>query len=306
MLLAAGANTVAFVQAWAMTHFVDGVGQTVAPERLTRLGKLRVLLTGVRVPRPADTLTPADVGLPFTGRRVAGATADLAVWCVPAERHRAVVVLFHGYSASRSSLIPAAGPLHDLGCDLVLVDFRGSGGSAGRVTTIGYREADDVAAAAAFARTWRPGEPVVLLGQSMGAAAVLRAVGQLHVPAEGLLLESPYDRLLSTAENRFRSMGLPPFPAAELLVFWGGVQQGYWAFGLNPAEAAAGVRCPAVVLHGDLDPRVTVAQSRAVFDALGGPKHFERFATAGHLGFREADPGRWRRVVDVFLSTLGS
>ena len=41
-----------------------------------------------------------------------------------------------------------------------------------------------------------------------------------------VVVESVFDRLLSTAENRFHSMGIPAFPMARLLIFWGG---GAWA-----------------------------------------------------------------------------
>ena len=309
VLAIVGLNGLAFVQAWGMTHFVVGGPKTAGPEKLSRWAEAGVLLTGVRVPRPVDAATPADVGLPFTVGHVASTDGvTLETWRVPADRHRAVVLMYHGYSAGKSSLVTAAAAFHDLGCDVVLVDFRGSGGSTGDTTTIGYREADDVVATVADARRSlpRPGEPVVVFGQSMGAAAGLRAVGDLHLPVDGLLLESPYDRLRSTAANRFRSMHLPAFPMADLLVFWGGVQQGYWAAGLNPADSAAGVRCPAVVFQGGRDARVTTAQARAVFDGLGGPKQFERFPTAGHCGFRQADPARWRRVVGTLLDTLNA
>jgi pimeloyl-ACP methyl ester carboxylesterase len=275
VLLVAG-NGVAFVQAWSMTHLVPGGSKTLSPEKLTSLGKLRVLLTGIRVPRPVDTTTPADLRVPFTTRHVASDGLDLEVWAVPSDAHRAMVLMYHGYGASKSSLVVPAVQFHNMGCDVELVDFRGSGGSGGNVTTVGYREADDVAA----------------------------TVGDLHVPADGLLLESPYDRLRSTAANRFSSMGLPPFPAADLLIFWGGVQQGYWAAGLNPADSARSVRCPAIVFQGGRDARVTTAQARSVFDGLGGPKQFELFDTSYHCGFREADPARWRRTVEAFLDTV--
>ena len=308
LLVLLAVNAVAFVQAWAMTHFVVGGSRTASPEHLTRLETATLLLTGIRVPRPVDSLTPAAVGLPFQTRHVASNGPNLETWFIPVAggQHRAMVVMYHGYSSGKSSLVTAAVRFHDLGCDVELVDFRGSGGSSGNTTTIGYREADDVSATVADARASliRPGEPIVLFGQSMGAAAILRAVGDLHVTAGGLLLESPYDRLRSTAANRFRSMGLPAFPAADLLVFWGGVQQEYWAFGLNPAGSAAGVHCPAVVFQGGRDPRVTTPQALAVYDRLAGPKRFELFPTAGHCGFREADQPRWRHVIETFLDTL--
>jgi hypothetical protein len=104
-------------------------------------------------------------------------------------------------------------------------------------------------------------------------------------------------------DDAFRDR-LPGFPLAHVLVFWGGVQQQYWAFGLNPAESAAGAHCRAIVFQGDLDARVTTPQARAVYEALGGPKQYQLYPDAGHLGMRTADPDRWRATIPAFLDSL--
>jgi hypothetical protein len=61
----------------------------------------------------------------------------------------------------------------------------------------------------------------------MGSAAILRAVALRGISPAALVLECPFDRLLSSVENRFAIMGLPPVPVARLLVFWGGIQHGF-------------------------------------------------------------------------------
>ena len=43
------------------------------------------------------------------------------------------------------------------------------------------------------------------------------------VRADAVVLECPFDRLLTTVEHRFELMGVPAFPLARLLTFWGGV-----------------------------------------------------------------------------------
>jgi alpha-beta hydrolase superfamily lysophospholipase len=124
--------------------------------------------------------------------------------------------MYHAYVASKSSLLPAAQQFHQMGYAVEVVDFRGSGGSSGSSTTIGYFEAEDVVATVADARqnALTKDEPLILFGQSMGAAAVIRAVGDLGVSPDAIILESPYDRLVSTANNRFHAMHLPAFPLA--------------------------------------------------------------------------------------------
>ncbi len=296
-------NAVAYLQARAMTHFTDGGVRTSPPEALTRLQKVRVLLMGVKVPRPEDSATPADVGLEYQTVRFGGLSGkDCEGWFIGARKPKGVCIEFHGYSSSKSSLLHSAQAFHGLGYDVLLVDFRGSGGSIGDNTSLGYFEADDVAGAMKFAAGEWPGEPIVLYGESMGGAAVLRAAGELGVQPRAIVIESVFDRLLSTVENRFDAMRVPEFPAARLLVFWGGVQQGYDAFDLNPADYATRVTCPVLLMQGGRDPRVTDAQARNLFDHLAGPKRLEIFETSGHCGMLSDDRGRWISSISGFLA----
>jgi len=52
----------------------------------------------------------------------------------------------------------------------------------------------------------------------------------------------------------------------------------------NPANYAAGARCPVLILHGDCDAHVPLDQSRIVFDALAAAGAEVTFAEIGGLG----------------------
>jgi pimeloyl-ACP methyl ester carboxylesterase len=181
------------------------------------------------------------------------------------------------------------------------VDFRGSGESSEAYTTIGYREAEDVAAAVRYAREHLPHARLILYGQSMGAAAVLRAVHACGVQPDAIIAEAVFDRMLSTVRNRFRIMGVPSFPGAELLVFWGGRQAGFDGFSLNPVDYAASVRCPILFLHGAADPRARIEEARSVFAAVPGWKRFKEFPGLGHQAALARFPDEWKATVAQFL-----
>jgi len=225
----------------------------------------------------------------------------LEAWYIVRPVAQGIVLLFPGYAESKESLLATAVALHKAGYDTLLVDFRGAGGSTGSDTTLGVREAKDVAHSVAYAeRTW-PGRPIVLYGVSMGAASVLRAIATEDVRPSAVILESPFDSLLGTVGNRFHAMGLPAFPSAELLVFWGSVQQGFNGFTHNPAEYARSVECPVLLLHGELDPRVTVEQNAVIFERLAGQKHLVSFPGAGHVSLIVEAPKAWEGQVTQFL-----
>jgi len=68
-----GVNVIAYMQAWAMTHFIEAGSRTAPPESLGLAQKVEVLFTGVRVPKPMNRTNPADAGLAFRTVRFAKA-----------------------------------------------------------------------------------------------------------------------------------------------------------------------------------------------------------------------------------------
>jgi uncharacterized protein len=301
-------NVAAFGHARALSRFSEGGTRTPLPEALSLRQKLHVLLTGANVPRPTNRRTPADAGLAFERHVFPGAHGlPIEAWYIPQADSRGTVVLFHGHADSKISLMGPARTFQALGFETMLVDFYGSGGSGGHDTSVGFYEAEDVVAAYEQAAGRGPTRPVVLYGVSMGAAAILKAVSDRQLRPSALILECPFDSLLTTVRHRFTARGLPAFPAADLLVFWGGVQQGYNALAFRPYECARGVVSPTLLMNGDADPWVTLDEARTIFDRLGGPKELHVFHGLGHQSFQRARPEDWTRAISVFLATrLGS
>ena len=296
-------NGVAWMQAWNLTHYAPaGTVPSRPPEQLSWSERAWTILTGAQVPRPAPPPFLRAGPAPFTIPLPSG--EHLQVWEHRNTQKRGVVVLFPGYAMSKESLGWPAQAFYEQGFSYLTVDFRGVGGASGSDTTLGVREGADVAAAVAYARQAQPGCPIILYGESLGAAAILRAVAHEGVQPDAILLQAPFNRLVDTVSNRFAAMGLPAFPAAQTLVFWGSVQQGMNGFADNPVDDAAAVRCPTLLLHGDLDPRVTVAQTAEIYAALGGPKMLVAFPTGGHESLYAADQARWEAAVRLFLAAL--
>jgi uncharacterized protein len=299
-------NVVAFNQAWSMTHFVTGGSRTSAPEGLALLEKARVALVGVRLPKPVNNIDPSLYRLPSETVRFGGATGvELEGWYIPHSQAKGIVLLAHGYGACKASLLYEANAFDQLGYATFLFDCHGSGGSEGSVTSIGVREADDVADAFAYVGNRFPMQPRILFGQSMGSAAILRAISVHGIEPAGVIVECPFDRLLSTAENRFHAMGLPAFPAARLIIFWGGVQLGFNGFRHNPVDYARDVHCPVLFLQGEEDTRVTLEQARSIFANLASEKTFVTFPKVGHQSLVGTGP-LWAESVSAFLAKVAS
>ena len=309
LLLLAGffaLNLLAWRHAYTMLHYAPPGGiRAEKPETLSRLAKLRVLLFGVHLPRPFDERPPSvldpqaqALSIPSTSR------ITLSGWYAPCSNNSPLVIFFPGYSTEKTRLLLEARQLHAMGASVLLMDFRGSGGSSESYATLGMLEAEDVAATFRYARQHLAPPPaaILLYGQSMGSAAILRAIHAHGITPDAIILESVFDSLLVTIQNRFHTMGIPSFPSAELLTFWGGVSFGFNGFAHRPVDYARSISCPVLFLHGTDDPRATLADARRVFEATHAPKQFVTFEDVGHDSYAARHPDQWQAALHAFLA----
>lgn len=299
-------NILAYRHAYTMTHFVRGLPKAEPddrphPEAMSLGQKVGVLLGGLTIHRPENLVTPGSLGLDYETERFPGEAGALEGWYAPHADARGLVLIFHGYGDCKGKMLAELKGFHDLGYSCFLIDFPGSGGSEGDVTTVGWRESGDVACTLEYARKRWPDQRLIVFGQSMGAAAVLRAMAVQHIRADATVLECPFDTLLHTVEKRFHAMGLPGFPGAELLMFWGGVQLGFNTFAHNPADYAKSATGPILMLHGAKDPRVSGPQLRSIYDNLSCEKELHVFDGLGHESYASARPEEWKGCVGRFL-----
>lgn len=295
LLLFLALNAMAFMHAWKMTHFTSSGAKPTKPEHLTFAQKVKVLFTGVTVPKPETvSLKPAFKyeTINFPGYK----GTMLEAWLAKGKKKDTIILLFHGYIESKIQLVPEAEKFHSKGYGVMLVDFYGSGGSKGKSTSVGYYEADDVKAAYEKARELGY-KKIVIYSVSMGSAAALRAISLYSLEPSCLIIESPFAGLMDTVRRRFDLMNTPSWPFAEIFVFWGSVIEGYNGFTYSPWKYAKDIKTPVLLLHGAKDRRVSTPQAELIFNNLAGEKKMVVFPDGGHLSFMKTDEKTWDREV---------
>jgi alpha-beta hydrolase superfamily lysophospholipase len=145
-------------------------------------------------------------------------------------------------------------------------------------------------------------ENILLFGTSMGAVAIMKAISDYDIHPESVILESPFGSMYKTVCSRFRMNGLPTFPMAGLLVFWGGVQNGFSGFSHNPEDYARKIKCPVLLLYGEKDDRVTRKEIDQIFQNLNGQKTLVTYPLAGHENFLLKYKEKWTQDVNDLLS----
>jgi hypothetical protein len=292
------ANAVAAYHAYRFTHFSKAEPRkTHNPEAIGFWEKARVLITGINNPRPVNTAVPS---IPYKQVGLVGTHGKLSCWLIPKHNAKGTVILLHGYGSDKSKLLNEAQGFYKLGYQAFLLDFIGSGSSDGNNTTIGYREAEDVVTAFNYCRALDSN--VILYGCSMGASAAIRAMSVYHIHPAAAILECPYGSMLYATKNRFALMGVPSFPMAYLLVFWGGAENSFWAYADNNIAYAKDIHTPVLLMRGQEDLYVTAEETAAVYNTLAGPKIFHAFAHTGHQSYYLKNGEEWLGQVKSFLS----
>ncbi len=291
-------NVVVGVQTYNFTHFkTENVSKTKRPEKLSSMEKARVLISGVQIPKPKNTNIPSTE---FITHYITG-PETLEAWELPRENATASVLMFHGYGSSKSQILAYADVFYSLGYRPILIDFRAAGGSSGIECSIGYHEAEDVAAAFRFAQEKFPQQPIVLFGVSMGSAAIMRAMDLYALQPDKLILECPFGTMKKTVETRFDKMGVPKFPLVDLMLLHGSFQMKANIYNHNPVEYARHIDRPTLLLYGQQDKRVSQQETDEIFAALAGPKTYYGFPDSGHEVYLNKYPAEWKAVVESFL-----
>jgi pimeloyl-ACP methyl ester carboxylesterase len=290
-------NIIAFFHAYKFTHFSSSeIKKSEQPSQMSVGQKISALFFGVDLPRPENTQLPA---VPFEVVKLKS-KKSLEAWLMKVSNAKGTVILFHGYGGEKSSMLDKAWLFQDLGYNTFLVDFMGCGRSEGSQTTIGFKEVFDVKAAYDYLRS-KGESTIILFGTSLGAVASMKAVSEFNLEIKSLIIECPFGTLLKTVKNRFKTMGVPAFPMAHLLTFWGGVQNGFNAFSHKPEEYARNIKCPTLLFYGQKDVKVSAGETDAIYNNLAGPKKLVKFPLAAHENYLRKYKVEWLNEVSEFM-----
>lgn len=196
----------------------------------------------------------------------------------------ATAVVFHGNAGHAGHRAFYARALVPLGLRVILAEYPGYGPRGG-----GVGEAALVADAAdSIARARRQhGGPLIVIGESLGAAVAAGAVARGPDQVDGLLLITPWDRLAHVASHHY-----PWLPVGWLL------RDGY-----DSAAALARLPRPVIVVVAALDTIVPPRFGQALHDALPGPKQLRVIEASGHNDWPgRVDAAWWRSAVDFLLA----
>ena len=193
-----------------------------------------------------------------------------------------VILLFHGNGEIASDYDGIAPAYIDMGISLLVADYRGYGKSDGSPTASALL--DDAMAVYQGVRELLSGRGLessrlFIMGRSLGSAAALEIASQAGDEIEGLIIESGFSSALRLVE---RLGGSIPENAKE------------GARGFDNADKMRRVTVPTLIIHGEADQIIPVANGRTLYESCGvDRKKLVIIPTAGHNDLLYHDPQQY-------------
>jgi fermentation-respiration switch protein FrsA (DUF1100 family) len=251
-------------------------------------------------PMPRVERSPAEVGIPFDdvyfetddGHRLNG-------WFVPAppedteaagsDNADITLLWFHGNAGNIGHRVEDLALFHHLlGVNIFIIDYRGYGNSRGKPSEKGVYQDSRAALAYLTAREDVNPDRIVYYGRSLGAAVAVELA--LHHQPYGMVLYSPFTSLADMGA------ALYAFSPVRLLA----------GSRLDSLARIRQYRGPLLVIHGEADEIIPVAQGERLFAAANEPKRFYLLPGAGHNdGLGDTGPEFWN-VCRRFLHSLAN
>jgi uncharacterized protein len=240
---------------------------------------------------PSSSIIETPDGARLGYRDLAFETEDgerLHGWWVAARSRRlGHLLLCHGNAGNVGDRVLHAALLTAAGFDVLLFDYRGYGRSSGNPSEEGtYRDAR----AALTCLLEQPGvDPgrAFYLGESLGGAVAVKLA--LEAPPTGVVLLSAFTGVRAMARLHY------PFVPAGLVP------------DIYPTlRNIRGLRAPLLLLHGDRDDIVPLAEGKALFDAAPEPKRMHVFPGLGHNDLVPLAGEEFARLVASWAGGIGA
>lgn len=196
---------------------------------------------------------------------------------------KAVVIQFHGNAQNMSTHFLSLAWMIDHGYHFVTFDYSGYGLSEGEPSQEDLYQ--DALAVYQEVRSQFPGLPIILVGQSLGAAVLARSLEDMTPkdPILAVILDSGFDSYQAIARDRVSDFWLT-WPLQFLVPVL--VSDQY-----SPEQSIAKISpIPLLVIHAEKDPVVPYHFGQRIHELARQPKTFWSIASNQHIAaFHQPD-----------------
>lgn len=237
-------------------------------------------------------------------------TVNLKGWLFEAKGSDKTVIFAHGYAYSRlqfgDKTLDLVKSFLEKGYNILLFDFRNSGISGGKMTSVGIYEKDDLLGAVKYVKS-QGAKHVVLLGFSMGASTSIVTASESQ-DVDAVIADSPFADLNEYLnENLPVWSKLPAFPFNKTILSSAKVLTGLDPTKFSPKKVITKFSPkPILFIHSNDDKKIPIENSMELFSiyskVAGDKAEFWQTQGVDHVGSYKSYPQDYIDRVFKFLN----
>jgi uncharacterized protein len=245
---------------------------------------------------------------------VPGPLGPLPAWYFPGPGSTFIIGV-HGQNGTRKDVLRVIDIVHRMGFPALAVTYRNDLGAArdpSGYLRYGQTEWSDIEAAVRWSVA-QGAQSVVMVGQSMGGGVVAAFLERspLAPKVARVVLDAPMLDLHATIDYQAGRRPIPVLGRLPAPLIWTAERIASVRFGVDWSatgylDETTWLKVPALVTHGDDDPRVPISLSIRLNELKPSLVTLEVFAGAGHLESWNIDRSRYTSLVESFLAPLAS
>jgi uncharacterized protein len=280
---------------------------TVVSGSAPRVGQLAALDATYFLGDPA-----AALGIPLRDVVVPGSLGPLPAWYFPGPGSTFVIGV-HGQNGTRKDVLRIIDVVRRMGFPALAITYRNDLATARDPSgyhRYGQAEWADLEAAVRWSLA-HGARSVVLAGQSMGGGVVAAFLERspLAPKVTRVLLDAPMLDLHAAIGHQVDRHPLPVIGRLPAPLIWTAKTIASTRFGVDWSAASyldetTWLKVPALVTHGEDDPRVPISISIRLSELKPDLVTLERFPGAGHLESWNIDRSRYTSLLQSFLQPV--
>ncbi len=221
-----------------------------------------------------------------------------------------VAICVHGFRSSwRMDYGASARFIRECGCHVLFPDNRAHGESGGKFIGFGCSDRRDIISWCRYAEErWGEHCRILLIGISMGGAAVVGAAGDPDLPdsVRGVISDCPFSSGWEELAYQMKQMfHLPAFPVLHTADLMMRIFAGYSWRHDRPIDLVPGIKIPLLLIHGKADKFVPTYMSERLYGAAVCDKRLLLVDDASHGISYCVAPELYRDAVRDLLARAG-
>ncbi|MCP3852558.1 MAG: alpha/beta fold hydrolase [Gammaproteobacteria bacterium] len=225
---------------------------------------LILLHIGFIPPRIVGTKTPADFSMDYKELQIiTEKNKKIFGWFIPTTQSAPLIVIMHGWGSNSELMLPIAQTFYQTGMNVVLLDSRCHGKSAGDTYSALPRFSEDIHHTIEhIKKNLSFNGKLILLGHSVGAGAVLYTASKRNDIAAVISI-SAFGSPHWLMTRYFKSFRLPKLMIKFLLNYIQWII-GHYFSEIAPVNTIKKITIPALIVHGTHDTTVPIEDAYAI------------------------------------------